>query len=140
MKQVTQQSTDTSEPVDSDHEGKEWIAESPCPRCGCYLARHFACNCDAVHSDYCVNCGRFTSLGPKEYVDLYAYDALCEHGAAMHQHPYEEKEKRMEALQDKISTEVEKLELREGRRATPAEAKRIVEQFYGIKTEDGERE
>lgn len=111
------------------HEAKEWIAAVPCPRCGCYLTRHFACNCGEVHSDYCVNCGRFTSLSPSKSIKLSPNDARCEAGPTMHAHPFEEKAQRMAAVHELIRQEVEKAGAK-----TFEEVKVVIDRIYGIGT------
>jgi hypothetical protein len=70
--------------------------------------RVFACNCGAVHSDYCVNCGRWASLGPQESVELTGWDAVCVLGPVPHDHPWEEKELRMTAVHERIRDEIRK--------------------------------
>lgn len=68
-----------------------------CPRCGCHVRKHFECNCGEVHDDYCLNCGRWCSLGVAEHVELdQLLDAPCERGAVMHEHPSEEKTTRID--------------------------------------------
>ena len=69
-----------------------------CPRCGCHLTRHFTCNCGEVHGDTCLNCGRFTHLGPTEYLDLCETDARCSYGPVAHAHSEEEKAARIAAF------------------------------------------
>jgi hypothetical protein len=62
------------------------LVDGPCPRCGCHMVRLFDCDCGEVHSDYCVNCGRFTSLGATEHTEMSEYDAPCVKGLVMHDH------------------------------------------------------
>jgi len=72
------------------------VSGTPCPRCGCHLVKNFKCGCGEVHSDYCVNCGRFTTLGPTEAIELGPYDARCGSGLIAHEHSDEEKAERLE--------------------------------------------
>lgn len=67
------------------------VSAAPCPRCGCHITHHFECFCGEVHSDYCDNCGRFTSLGPTEYTKLGDFDERCTHGTAPHAHDAQER-------------------------------------------------
>jgi|GEM_PF-5418914 len=71
------------------------VCKPACPRCGCYLTSHFECGCGACKDDYCVNCGRFRSLGPDEHVELSPFDAICPFGAVPHEHSRDEKHSRM---------------------------------------------
>lgn len=73
------------------------IGATPCPRCGCHLVSLFECNCGEVHGDYCVNCGRSTSLSPSEHVNLSPVDVRCDAGPVIHEHSEEEKGKRIAA-------------------------------------------
>lgn len=73
------------------------LRSTPCPRCGCYLAAHFKCNCGEVHSDYCVNCNRWVDLPPGKHVELDEIDAPCDVGPVPHEHPMEEKSARLAA-------------------------------------------
>ncbi len=72
------------------------LSDVPCPRCGCYLTSLFECNCGEVHSDYCANCGRFTSLPATDGVRMSDFDEKCEHGHAAHVHSSEEKQARVD--------------------------------------------
>jgi hypothetical protein len=71
------------------------LSDTPCPRCGCYITRLFECHCGEVHSDYCDNCGRFTSIAPTESVRLSDFDDTCTHGHAAHVHSPEERQARI---------------------------------------------
>jgi len=73
------------------------ISDTPCPRCGCFIVKKFECGCGAVHSDYCNNCGRWTTLLPTEYAALGDIDARCEAGRVPHEHSSEEKTARIAA-------------------------------------------
>jgi len=75
-----------------------FISKVACPRCGCYLTQNFACNCGAMHGDTCVNCGRFTDLGPTEYLEMSQADAPCSYGPVAHVHLDEEKGARIDAF------------------------------------------
>jgi hypothetical protein len=80
------------------------LSKTPCPRCGCLAVRLFECDCGEAHSDYCVNCGRFTSLSPTSHIDLAdGLYARCEQGAVPHDHPAAEQEARLDAYLKKIS-------------------------------------
>lgn len=75
------------------------LNNKPCPRCACFLIDHFRCGCGAVESDYCVNCGRFTTAdGLTELTEL---DAKCEKGRVEHEHPSEEKTERINVYFEK---------------------------------------
>lgn len=78
-----------------------------CPRCGCWLKKNFECGCGAVHSDYCVNCGRFTTLPPYQTLELCEGfgQARCEKGPVMHNHPPEERAERIKAYFEKVKKE-----------------------------------
>jgi hypothetical protein len=78
------------------------VSDEACPRCGCHLVRAFACNCGAVHSDYCVNCGRFTSLCRMDYVELSELDVPCVEGAVPHVHAPEERAARLRAYMESV--------------------------------------
>ena len=39
-----------------------YMADKPCTACGCYQAYAVECNCGAVHSDVCYNCGLFVDM------------------------------------------------------------------------------
>jgi len=64
------------------------INDEPCPRCGCFVVRHFECNCGQVHADTCINCGRYTfpALARDEYTTLSEFDVACTAGPVMHEH------------------------------------------------------
>jgi hypothetical protein len=62
------------------------------------MAHHFACNCGAVHSDCCDNCGRFTSLARDEHIEMCESDAPCDKGQVEHIHTDEERSKRIDAF------------------------------------------
>ncbi len=79
------------------------LVDGPCPRCGCHMVRLFDCDCGEVHSDYCVNCGRFTSLGATEHTEMSEYDAPCVKGMMMHDHPSSEQVARIDAVFGSIS-------------------------------------
>lgn len=66
-----------------------------CPRCGCWLKSLFVCGCGDVHSDYCVNCGRFTSLPRSEHTEKNMGDRQCEFGPVMHEHSDDDKAKHL---------------------------------------------
>lgn len=74
------------------------VRDAPCAGCGCYAAKHFECNCGEVHSDYCVNCGRFVDADSPPVLSVH--DRRCKHGAVVHDHPWSEKEPYMEAVSD----------------------------------------
>lgn len=80
------------------------VGETPCPRCGCYLTRHFECGCGEVHDDYCVNCGRWVSLAPTEHVEL-SIDAACTAGRVPHVHSAAEKRASIDAYFKSIHNE-----------------------------------
>ena len=42
-----------------------YIADKACTACGCFEAFVFECNCGAVHSDVCYNCGGFVDVQHK---------------------------------------------------------------------------
>ena len=63
-----------------------FLATSACPRCGCFQLRHFECRCGEIHSDYCDNCGRFSSLKSDEYIELSPINVRCENGPIVHVH------------------------------------------------------
>jgi hypothetical protein len=81
------------------------LLTAPCPRCGCYVAKHFDCNCGAVHDDYCINCGRWVSLPSDQYTTLTELDEACEKGAVLHEHSDEEKKHRLDAFYARVRTE-----------------------------------
>lgn len=78
------------------------LRPTPCPKCGCHMARTFECGCGAVHDDYCVNCGRFVSVPPDRSTELTEVDARCPCGPVQHDHPPEEKSARVQAFYEKI--------------------------------------
>jgi len=67
-----------------------------CPRCGCWLKTLFEGGCGQVHSDYCVNCGRFTSLPRAEHTEKCLGDRQCTFGPVMHVHDRAAKIKALE--------------------------------------------
>lgn len=80
--------------------GNSKLANTGCPRCGCYMTHSFDCNCGAVHSDTCVNCGRFTHFDVTEHTQMAEGDIRCPHGAVEHEHPPEEQAARLKAFFD----------------------------------------
>lgn len=68
------------------HRDQVEINTVDCPRCGCFLKKKFLCNCGQVHSDYCGNCGRFTSLSRTEHVEPCLFDQPCNAGPVHHDH------------------------------------------------------
>lgn len=82
-----------------DHQASEAsvLGDVACPRCGCWLKRHFRCGCGDVDRDSCVNCGRWTDLPRDQYAELDGYDVLCEAGRVAHEHSDEEKSARISA-------------------------------------------
>lgn len=68
------------------HRREVEIDDVDCPRCGCYLKRKFVCNCGSVHSDVCDNCGRFTTLGRTEHIEMCLIDQPCNAGPVLHDH------------------------------------------------------
>lgn len=74
------------------------LNDRPCPRCGCYLRAHFACNCGEVHSDYCANCNRWIDLPPNEHITLDEIDEPCTRGSIPHEHSRAEKADRIQAF------------------------------------------
>lgn len=73
------------------------LNSTACPRCNCWIKKSFICNCGMVHSDYCINCFRFTDNNPKEHIKLEPYDAVCDKGAVLHQHSSQESSDRFKA-------------------------------------------
>ncbi len=67
------------------------LNDRPCPRCECWVVRTFNCYCREVHSDYCDNCGRWTSLTPEEHATLSRFDATCWKGDILHEHDPKER-------------------------------------------------
>lgn len=78
------------------------LAGEECPRCGCWCVRNFECGCGEVHSDYCVNCGRFTSLARDEHVKLSEVDVRCARGRELHDHDEGEKLARIDDWQNRV--------------------------------------
>jgi hypothetical protein len=72
------------------------LSDTACPKCGCYMTRHFECGCGEIHSDYCDNCGRFTSLALTESTQMSDFDEKCTHGAVAHNHAPAEKQARVD--------------------------------------------
>jgi hypothetical protein len=70
----------------TNHNEAAKVNDKACPRCGCFMVKHFDCNCGEVHGDYCLNCGRWASLKPNEHVKLSEFDTRCEKGAVEHTH------------------------------------------------------
>lgn len=74
--------------------GEPFINKEDCPRCGCFMAQPFSCNCGAVHGDHCLNCGRYTAptLKRNEYVseEDKAYVTPCTLGTVEHEHSTKE--------------------------------------------------
>lgn len=87
------------------HNQETVLNDKGCSRCGCWLKKHFKCGCGDVESDYCVNCGRWTTLGQGVFVELSEYDVRCEVGSVMHEHHPEEKSTRIAAW---VSREVKR--------------------------------
>ena len=81
----------------TDH-NERMVRDTPCAACGCYAAKHFKCFCGAVHSDHCVNCGRFVDANSPAV--LGTHDRRCKHGAVSHDHPWVEKEPYKEAVSE----------------------------------------
>lgn len=73
------------------------ISDNPCPRCKCYVIKHFECACGLCNENYCANCGRFTTLMPHEHIELSPIDKVCEMGNVEHEHTSEEKTARVDA-------------------------------------------
>ncbi len=74
------------------------LNDKPCPKCGCYLIANFNCFCGEVHSDYCVNCGRWTELQPNQYINFTPIlDERCSIGRVYHEHSEKEKSNRLRA-------------------------------------------
>lgn len=71
-------------------ENKSFVNTEDCPRCGCFMAEHFECNCGAMHGDHCLNCGRYTAptLTRDQYVseEDKAYVTPCTLGPVEHMH------------------------------------------------------
>jgi len=77
------------------------LGSEPCPRCGCWLVNQFTCNCGEVHSDHCVNCGRWTfpHLARDEYTELDETDVACTAGTVLHEHdPAEKAARKLDAF------------------------------------------
>lgn len=74
-----------------------YLSDTPCTACGCHLAFVFECNCGAVHSDVCHNCGGFVDMKHKpieeqnEGLDWH-WAGRCEHGNVEHEHAHPFKE------------------------------------------------
>lgn len=81
-----------------DHSEENKLLPDPCPRCGCHMAQTFHCNCGAVHSDVCLNCGRYTTLPRDEHIEMSEFDLPCKKGTVVHEHPWKEKEAHMNAV------------------------------------------
>lgn len=73
-----------------------FVNTEDCPRCGCWMAHKFECNCGAVHANCCLNCGRYTapSLSRDQYVseEDKRYCTPCTAGPVEHQHDHAVKE------------------------------------------------
>ncbi len=55
------------------------------------------CGCGAVHSDYCVNCGRWSDLPLDQHATMIdGYDEPCTAGKVPHEHTDAEKEARID--------------------------------------------
>lgn len=75
---------------------KAWVGDQACPRCGCWMRAHFSCGCGQCNDDYCLNCGRFSSLPLAAFIELSPMDAACAHGPTVHRHPCTEVNERIE--------------------------------------------
>jgi len=84
------------------HKEKDVLSPVPCPRCSCYLVRHFDCFCGEVHSDYCSNCRRWTSLELHEYAEMDAWNEVCRAGPVIHVHTAEEQSQRLKKQLDMV--------------------------------------
>lgn len=67
-----------------------YLADKPCTACGCYQAFVFECNCGAVHSDVCYNCGGFVDM---KHATMPAkgdgWSKPCSQGRNEHEHTHE---------------------------------------------------
>lgn len=65
------------------------LMEAPCPQCGCWFDFAFDCNCGAIHSRICHNCGRAQGLDLTEFpvsaVEIAGH-LPCEKGKERHSH------------------------------------------------------
>jgi hypothetical protein len=81
------------------------IRPTGCPRCGCHLVYLFQCNCGAVHSDTCENCGRAVDVpAPASEPSFDQLDpfgltgVVCTAGPVAHAHTDEERSGRVDAF------------------------------------------
>lgn len=58
-----------------------YLADKPCTACGCFEAFVFECNCGAIHSDICYNCGRYVDMKHEPQSQ-----ERCEVGQVEHEH------------------------------------------------------
>ncbi len=73
--------------------GTVFLRDEACRKCGCYEAFVFDCDCGAVHSDVCYNCGKFVDadvppgevLAPGE-VREPIFEEHCGAGRVEHKH------------------------------------------------------
>jgi hypothetical protein len=67
-----------------------YMSDKPCTACGCYQAYVFECNCGAVHSDVCYNCGGFVDV---QHAPMPAsgdgWSKPCRQGPIEHTHTHE---------------------------------------------------
>ena len=79
VKTPTKIKTNASTPV--------YMADKPCTACGCYQAFVFECNCGAVHSDVCYNCGGFVDMKHESMpAKGDGWSKPCPQGQIEHQH------------------------------------------------------
>ena len=64
--------------IKTDGDTPVHMTARPCTACGCYQAFVFECNCGAVHSDVCYNCGGFVDIGHRTRATDLARRALNE--------------------------------------------------------------
>ena len=66
------------------------MTDRPCTACGCCQAFVFECNCGAVHSDVCYNCGGFVDVvhAPMP-VNGDGWSKPCRQGQIEHEHEHE---------------------------------------------------
>lgn len=70
-----------------------YLADEPCRACGCHQTFVFECDCGAVHSDVCYNCGGYVDVPhdpieeQNEGVDE-PWAGRCVHGRREHVHTW----------------------------------------------------
>ena len=99
-----------------------FVNTEDCPRCSCWMARKFECNCGAIHANCCLNCGRYTapSLSRDQYVseEDKQFCAPCTAGPVEHAHDAEERAQKVEEFFAEMT-------------AAPPRASKPAEPFYG---------